>query len=84
VTGRIERGICNLNDDVEIIGLGETQKSVITGIEMFNKQLDKGMCGDNAGILLRGTKKEDVERGMFWPSRVPSLRTPNLKRRFMS
>jgi elongation factor Tu len=64
VTGRIERGICNLNDDVEIIGLGETQKSVITGIEMFNKQLDKGMCGDNAGILLRGTKKEDVERGM--------------------
>jgi len=64
VTGRIERGICNLNDDVEIVGLGETQKSVITGIEMFNKQLDKGMCGDNAGILLRGTKKEEVERGM--------------------
>ncbi len=64
VTGRIERGVCHLNDEVEIVGLGETQKTVITGIEMFNKQLDEGMCGDNAGILLRGTKKEDVERGM--------------------
>jgi elongation factor Tu len=64
VTGRIERGACHLNDEVEIVGLGETQKTVITGIEMFNKQLDEGMCGDNAGILLRGTKKEDVERGM--------------------
>jgi len=64
VTGRIERGIVNINDDVEIVGLGETQKTVVTGIEMFNKQLDKGMAGDNAGVLLRGTKKEDVERGM--------------------
>jgi elongation factor Tu len=63
VTGRIERGTVNLNDEVEIVGLKDTQKTVVTGIEMFNKQLDKGMAGDNAGILLRGTKKEDVERG---------------------
>ena len=63
VTGRIERGILKLNDDVEIIGLRDTQKTVVTGIEMFNKSLDEGRAGDNAGILLRGTKKEDVERG---------------------
>jgi len=62
-TGRIERGIVNLNDDVEIIGLKNTQKTVVTGIEMFNKSLDKGMAGDNAGILIRGIKKEDIERG---------------------
>jgi elongation factor Tu len=64
VTGRIERGIVHLNDEVEIVGLGETQKTVITGIEMFNKSLDEGRAGDNAGLLLRGTKKEEVERGM--------------------
>jgi elongation factor Tu len=63
VTGRIERGVVNVNDEVEIVGLKETSKVVITGIEMFNKQLDKGQAGDNAGILLRGIKKEDVERG---------------------
>ncbi|TSD01240.1 MAG: Elongation factor EF-Tu [Parcubacteria group bacterium Athens0714_25] len=62
-TGRIERGILNLNDEVEIIGIKDTQKTVVTGIEMFNKQLDKGMAGDNAGVLLRGIKKEDIERG---------------------
>lgn len=62
-TGRIERGIVNINDEVEIVGLRDTQKTTVTGIEMFNKQLDKGMAGDNAGILLRGTKKEDIERG---------------------
>jgi elongation factor Tu len=64
VTGRIERGTININEDVEIVGLGDTRKSVVTGIEMFNKQLDKGMAGDNAGLLLRGTKKEEIERGM--------------------
>ncbi|MDP3244412.1 MAG: elongation factor Tu [bacterium] len=64
VTGRIERGQIHLNDDIEIIGLGETQKTVVTGIEMFNKSLDEGRAGDNAGVLLRGTKKEEVERGM--------------------
>ena len=63
VTGRIERGIIKLNENVEIIGLRGTQKTVVTGIEMFNKSLDEGRAGDNAGILLRGTKKEDVERG---------------------
>ncbi|MBD3248169.1 elongation factor Tu [Candidatus Falkowbacteria bacterium] len=63
VTGRIERGVINLNDEVEIVGINETTKTVVTGIEMFNKQLDNGQAGDNAGILLRGTKKEDVERG---------------------
>ncbi|MEK7546106.1 MAG: elongation factor Tu, partial [Patescibacteria group bacterium] len=65
VTGRIERGTVNLNDEVEIVGLGDTRKTVVTGIEMFNKQLDKGMAGDNAGLLLRGTKKEEIERGMI-------------------
>ncbi|MFA6429294.1 MAG: elongation factor Tu [Patescibacteria group bacterium] len=64
VTGRIERGQVKINEDAEIVGLGETRKTVVTGIEMFNKQLDSGMAGDNAGLLLRGIKKEDVERGM--------------------
>jgi len=63
VTGRIERGVINLNEEVEIVGIKDTQKTVVTGIEMFNKQLDKGQAGDNAGILLRGTKKEEVRRG---------------------
>ena len=63
VTGRIERGIVKLNEEVEIVGLAATQKTVVTGIEMFNKNLDEGRAGDNAGILLRGVKKEDVERG---------------------
>jgi elongation factor Tu len=64
VTGRIERGMVKLNEEVEIVGLGETHKTVVTGIEMFNKQLDEGRAGDNAGVLLRGIKKEEVERGM--------------------
>jgi elongation factor Tu len=64
VTGRIERGIVHLNDEVEIVGLGDTKKTVVTGIEMFNKSLDEGRAGDNAGVLLRGIKKEEVERGM--------------------
>ncbi len=63
VTGRIERGIVKLNEEIEIVGLKATQKTVVTGIEMFNKQLDEGRAGDNAGILLRGVKKEDIERG---------------------
>ncbi|MBI2426617.1 MAG: elongation factor Tu [Candidatus Kerfeldbacteria bacterium] len=63
VTGRIERGMIKLNGEVEIVGLRETQKTVVTGIEMFNKTLDEGRAGDNAGLLLRGTKKEDVMRG---------------------
>lgn len=63
VTGRIERGKITLNEEVEIVGLRPTQKTVITGIEMFKKQLEEGQAGDNAGILLRGLKKDDVDRG---------------------
>ena len=63
VTGRIERGIVKVNEEVEIVGIRPTQKTTCTGIEMFRKLLDEGRAGDNAGILLRGTKKEDVERG---------------------
>ncbi len=63
VTGRIDRGIIKLNDEVEMVGIKDTTKTVVTGIEMFNKQLEEGRAGDNAGLLLRGTKKEDVERG---------------------
>jgi len=63
VTGRVERGIIKNNEEVEVVGLKPTQKTVVTGIEMFNKTLDEGRAGDNVGILLRGFKKEDVERG---------------------
>ncbi len=63
VTGRIERGIINLNEEVEIVGIKPTKKTVITGIEMFNKLLDSGMAGDNVGLLLRGVEKKEVERG---------------------
>ncbi|HMN68730.1 MAG TPA: elongation factor Tu [Bdellovibrionales bacterium] len=63
VTGRIERGIVKVGQEIEIVGLRPTQKTTITGIEMFRKLLDEGRAGDNAGCLLRGTKKEDVERG---------------------
>jgi elongation factor Tu len=63
VTGRIEQGQVKVSDEVEIVGLRPTQKSVVTGVEMFRKFLDSGQAGDNVGILLRGTKKEEVERG---------------------
>lgn len=63
VTGRIERGIIKINEEVEIVGIRPTQKTTVTGIEMFRKLLDEGQAGDNCGCLLRGTKKEDVERG---------------------
>jgi len=62
-TGRIEQGTVKLNDEVEIVGVRDTQKSVVTGIEMFKKNLDQGQAGDNAGILLRGIEREDIERG---------------------
>jgi elongation factor Tu len=65
ITGRIERGIVKVNEEVEIIGIRDTsQKSVVTGVEMFRKLLDEGQAGENVGLLLRGTKREDVERGM--------------------
>jgi elongation factor Tu len=63
VTGRIEKGIIRVNSEVEIVGLRDTQKTVVTGVEMFKKLLDQGQAGDNVGLLLRGVKKEDVERG---------------------
>jgi len=63
VTGKIEQGVIHVGDEVEIVGLRDTQKSVVTGVEMFRRLLDEGQAGDNIGALLRGTKKEDVERG---------------------
>ena len=62
-TGRIERGVVRPNDEIELIGLGSTVKTTAVSVEMFNKMLDEGMAGDNVGILLRGLKKEDVQRG---------------------
>jgi len=63
VTGKIERGIIKVGQEIEIVGLEDTKKTTVTGVEMFNKSLDQGMAGDNAGLLLRGLKKEDVHRG---------------------
>ncbi len=63
-TGRIERGIVKVNDEIEIVGIKPTRKAVVTGVEMFKKQLEQGMAGDNAGLLLRGIEKTDIERGM--------------------
>ena len=77
VTGRVERGTLNLNDEVEIVGIKETQKTVATGIEMFRKQLDQAMAGDNAGILLRGISREQVERGQVLAK--PGTVTPHTK-----
>jgi elongation factor Tu len=63
VTGKVEQGVIHTGDDVEIVGIKDTTKTVVTGVEMFRKLLDEGRAGDNIGVLLRGTKKEDVERG---------------------
>jgi len=63
VTGRVERGVIKTGEEVEIVGIRPTQKTVCTGVEMFRKTLDEGRAGDNVGILLRGTKREEVERG---------------------
>jgi elongation factor Tu len=75
VTGKIERGIVKVGEDIEIIGLKDTQKTTVTGVEMFNKQLQEGMAGDNAGILLRGVKKEDITRGQVLAA--PGTVTPH-------
>ena len=77
VTGRVERGQLKLNDEVEIVGIKETRKSVVTGIEMFRKQLDYAEAGDNAGVLLRGVNREDVERGQVLAK--PGTVTPHTK-----
>ena len=63
VTGRVERGVLKVNDEIEIVGLKDTRKTIVTGIEMFRKTLDEARAGDNTGLLLRGVEKEDVERG---------------------
>ncbi len=77
VTGRVERGIVKVGEEVEIVGLGETKKTVATGVEMFRKLLDEGRAGDNIGVLLRGTAKEEVERGMVLAK--PGSITPHKK-----
>lgn len=77
VTGRIERGIVKVGDEIEIVGIRPTQKTTVTGVEMFRKELDQGEAGDNVGVLLRGTKKEEVERGMVLCK--PSSITPHKK-----
>jgi len=77
VTGRIERGIVNVGDDVEMIGIKDTTKSTCTGVEMFRKLLDEGRAGENVGVLLRGTKREDVERGQVLAK--PGSITPHTK-----
>jgi len=77
VTGRIERGIIKVNDEVEIVGLKATQKTTCTGVEMFRKLLDEGQAGDNVGVLLRGTKREEVERGQVLAK--PGSITPHTK-----
>jgi elongation factor Tu len=76
-TGRIEQGIVNVGDEIEIVGIRDTQKTIITGVEMFRKLLDRGEAGDNVGALLRGTKREDVERGQVLCK--PGSITPHTK-----
>ena len=77
VTGRIERGIVKVNEELEIVGIKATEKTVCTGVEMFRKLLDEGQAGDNVGVLLRGTKREDVERGQVLAK--PGSITPHTK-----
>ena len=76
-TGRIESGVINVGDEIEIVGIRETQKTTITGVEMFRKLLDRGEAGDNIGALLRGTKREDIERGQVLCK--PGSITPHTK-----
>jgi elongation factor Tu len=77
VTGRVERGVVKVGEEVEIVGIRETTKTVCTGVEMFRKLLDQGEAGDNVGVLLRGTKREDVERGQVLAA--PGSITPHTK-----
>ena len=77
VTGRVERGVIHVGDEIEIVGLKETQKTTCTGVEMFGKLLDEGQAGDNVGVLLRGTKREEVERGQVLAK--PGTITPHTK-----
>ena len=79
VTGRVESGVINVNEEIEIVGVKETQKTVCTGVEMFRKLLDQGEAGDNVGILLRGIDREQVERGQVYVLLAQSLLIQNLK-----
>jgi elongation factor Tu len=77
VTGKVEQGIVNVGEEVEIVGLRDTQKTVVTGVEMFKKILDQGQAGDNVGCLLRGTKRDEIERGQVLCK--PGSITPHTK-----
>ena len=77
VTGRVERGVINVNDEIEIVGIKDTQKTTCTGVEMFRKLLDQGQAGDNVGVLLRGTKRDEVDRGQVLAK--PGSITPHVK-----
>ena len=77
VTGRVERGVINVNEEIEIVGVKDTQKTTCTGVEMFRKLLDQGQAGDNVGVLLRGTKRDEVERGQVLSQ--PGSITPHTK-----
>jgi elongation factor Tu len=76
VTGRVERGIVKVGEEVEIVGIKDTVKTTCTGVEMFRKLLDEGRAGENVGALLRGVKREDVERGQYW---LPGTIKPHTK-----
>jgi elongation factor Tu len=75
-TGRIEQGVVKVGEEAELVGLRDTRKTTVTGVEMFRKELDRGEAGDNVGVLLRGLKKEDIERGMVLAA--PKSITPHL------
>jgi elongation factor Tu len=77
VTGRVERGVVKVGEEIEIVGITDTQKTVVTGVEMFRKVLDEGRAGDNIGVLLRGVKREEVERGQVLAK--PGSITPHRK-----
>jgi translation elongation factor TU len=82
VTGRVERGIVKVGEEVSIVGLKETTKTTCTGVEMFRKLLDEGRAGENVGVLLRGTKRDDVERGQVLAKPGTSLRTPSSNQKY--
>jgi elongation factor Tu len=77
VTGKIEQGVINIGDEIEVVGIKDTRKTTVTGVEMFHKQLDRGEAGDNAGLLLRGVEREDIERGQVLSK--PGSITPHTK-----
>ena len=81
VTGKVEQGMVKVGEEIEIVGLRPTTKTICTGVEMFRKLLDEGQAGDNIGALLRGTKKEEVERGQVLASPARSPRTPTSRPR---